>query len=188
MSLTSFIRLGVVALAGSAVANIIADFPPDPATGVLNFVGVALGVLGLSAVFVHLHDRAGWLAYAGYVLATLGFVGIAGFLFADAAIFPALPAETVDALVNGATGGAIFAAVILYVVGVVTFCAGAWRTRRLPGWALALWAVGTVPTLVAVMLPALVLTISEILVSLGILGVTRRIWLDTGARGATTGV
>ena len=149
----------------------------------LNFLGVALGVLGLSAVFVHLHDRAGWLTYGGYVLATFGFVGIAGFLFAQAAVFPALPAETVTALTEGPTGLAIFAAVIVYVLGVVVFCAGAWRTGRLPGWALALWAVATLPTLVAIMLPAHVLTVSEIIVSLGILGVTLRIWRDTGVPG-----
>jgi hypothetical protein len=33
------------------------------------------------------------------------------------------------------------------------------------------------------MLPAHVLTVSEIIVSLGILGVTRRIWRDTGVPG-----
>ena len=183
MTLTHFVRIGALALAGSALANIVADFLPAILTGVLNFLGVALGVLGLSAVFIHLHDRAGWLTYAGYVLATLGFVGIAGFLFTQAAVFPALPAETVTALTEGPTGLAIFAAVIVYVLGVVTFCAGAWRTGRLPGWALALWAGATLPTLAAVALPAVVLTITEILVSLGLLGVTSRIWRDTAAAG-----
>ncbi len=179
MQLSTFVRLGTVAFAGSGVVNIVADFVP--LTGALNMAGVMLGILGLSAVFVHIHDRAGTLAYAGFVLATLGFTGIAGFLFAQTVIFPALAPDRVDALLAGPPGMAIFAAVIAYVAGVLAFAAGAWPTGRLPRWALALWGVATLPTMAAVALPPVVLTVTEIAVSIAILGLARHI-LSTPAQ------
>lgn len=169
MRLNSFMTLGAVAFAASGVLNIFADFMPDTVTRLLNFFGVCLGILGLQALYVFVHSQTGRATLAGFVVALLGFIGIAGFLFTDAFVFPALDAAEVSALTAGGTGMAIFASVILYVVGVLTFVATLFRTGLLPKAALLLWGAGTAPTIAAIALPAGVMTVAEIAASLGII-------------------
>jgi hypothetical protein len=166
----SFVTVGALALAASGVLNIFADVLPDSATPAMNLAGVALGIIGLQALWIFASPRAGRAVLAGYLLAVVGFVGIAGFLFADAFIFPALPPDQVAALVAGPAGLAIFAAVILYVAGVLVLAATLFRLHGLlPRPALLLWAVGTAPTVAAIALPAIVMTVAEITASLGLI-------------------
>ncbi len=169
MRINSFVAFGAVAFAVSGVLNIFADFMPETATRLMNFIGVCLGVVGLQALYVYSHQKTGAAALAGVLLATFGFLGIAGFLFTDAFVFPSLDPVTVETLTAGTTGLAIFAAVILYVLGVLLFAATLYRARALPRPALLLWAIGTLPTLAAIALPAFVMTIAEIIASAGVI-------------------
>jgi hypothetical protein len=181
MHLGSFVAVGAAAFALSGALNILADFMPVAATRVMNMAGVGLGIIGLPALYVHSHRGTGAAALAALVVATAGFVGIAGFLFADAFVLAALPAETVAGLTAGSTGMAIFAAVILYVAGVLGLVASLWRGGAVPRPALALWGVGTVPTLAAIALPAGVMTVAEILASLGVIWIAGAMWQGRGA-------
>lgn len=163
-----FLTIGAIAFAASALLNIFADFLPIPATRLMNFVGVSLGILGLQALYLF-HPNADKATLAAHLIATFGFIGIAGFLFADAFIFPALAVAQVANLTAGPTGLAIFAAVTLYVLGVLALTATLFRQTILPKPALALWAIGTAPTITAIALPPAVMTVAEITASLGIL-------------------
>ena len=124
--------------------------------------------------------RWGGAGLVAYGLVMMGFTGIAGFLFADAAVLPQLPTETTEAILSGPAGMAIFGAVILYVAGTLAFTGTAFAARALPRPALALWGLGTLPTVAAIALPAAVMTVAEILVSIGILWVAAHIWRGLG--------
>ncbi len=178
MRLNSFVAVGAAAFAVSGVLNIFADFMPDAATQLMNFVGVCLGVLGLQALYVFAHQKTGVANLSGFLLATFGFLGIAGFLFADAFVFPSLETDTLATLIAGTTGLAIFASVILYVVGVLLFATTLFRSGMLPKPALLLWATGTLPTLAAIALPAVVMTVAEIVASVGVIWIANAILRD----------
>ena len=117
MRLNTFVMIGAACFAASGILNIFADFMPDTATRLMNFFGVCLGVFGLQALYIFAHQKSGRMGLAGFLLSTIGFLGIAGFLFTDAFVFPSLDQEVTEALTAGAAGLAIFAAVILYVFG-----------------------------------------------------------------------
>jgi hypothetical protein len=183
MPINALTSLGAAAFALSGLLNILADFMPDAGTRLMNFAGVCLGVLGLQAVYLHTHRKTGAAALAGFLLATFGFLGIAGFLFTDAFVFPLLDPGTVETLTAGTTGLAILAAVILYVLGVLLFSATLFRASVLPKPALVLWAAGTLPTVAAIALPALVMTLAEIIASVGVVWIALAILRDRRAEG-----
>jgi hypothetical protein len=180
MQLLSFVRLGAAAFALSGALNILADFMPVEATRVMNLAGVMLGIIGLPALYVHSHRVTGVAALVGLAVALAGFVGIAGLLFVQAFVFPALDPAAVADLTAGGAGVAIFAAVILYVAGVLVLVVALWRGGAVPRPALALWGLGTAPTLAAIALPAVVMTVAEIVASLGVIWIAAAMWQSSG--------
>lgn len=178
MRLNSLVAIGAAAFAASGILNIFADFMPDTVTRLMNFFGVCLGVLGLHALYIFAHQRTGAANLVGFLLSTFGFLGIAGFLFTDAFVFPSLAQETVGALTAGSTGLAIFGAVILYVAGVLLFTVTLYRSGVLPRPALLLWAAGTAPTIAAIALPAIVMTVAEITASVGVVWIAFAVLRD----------
>jgi len=170
-------RTGAVFFGASGAINIVADLLPG--TAILNLAGVAAGILGLPAVYLFARHTTGRAGLVTALLAAVGLIGIAGFLFADAAILANLPPETVTELTEGPAGMAIFAAVILYVAGVLAFAAVNWRGGVLPRPALALWALGTAPTAAAIALPPLFMTVAEAAAGAGVvwvaLGIHRQV-------------
>lgn len=177
MNTATLYRFGAGAFMLSGVFNMIADFLPIGITRLLNLGGVAFGILGLTAVYLYQKQESKAFGFGAYVLTMLGFIGIAGFLFVDAFVFPYLDATLQTTLTNGTTGLAIFASVIVYVLGVLLFTIASFRAGIYPKIPLLLWGVGVLPTLVALALPALVMTIAEITASIGILWIGRSIWL-----------
>lgn len=167
-------KLGALLFALSGAVNIIADLVPG--TAWFNLAGVAAGILGLPALYLVQRRAIGLPGLVAALLAGLGLIGIAGFLFADAAIFPALAEDTVAAITEGGAGLAIFAAVILYVLGVLAFAAASWRGAVLPRAGLALWAVGTAPTVAAIALPPVVMTVAEIVAGAGVVWLAQAVW------------
>lgn len=170
------LRLGLVAFALGGVANVVADVTPLAVMRGLNLAGVAAGLVGLGAVHALGAREAGLAGALAYGLAMLGLTGIAGFLFADAVILPQLPAATVAELTSGPAGLAIFAAVVLYVAGTLALVAALWRAGRTPRGALAVWAAGTVPTLAAIALPPVVMTLAEAAVGLAMVWIAAALW------------
>jgi len=171
-------RLGAALFGLSGAVNIVADLVPG--TAWFNLAGVAAGILGLPAIYLFQRRAVGLPGLVAALLAGLGLIGIAGFLFVDAAIFPALAEETVAAVTAGAPGLAIFAAVILYVAGVLAFAAAGWRGAVLPRAGLALWAAGTAPTVAAIALPPAVMTVAEILAGAGVVWLAHAVWRGAG--------
>jgi hypothetical protein len=180
MTESSLFRTGAVLFGLSGAVNMVADLLPG--TVWLNVLGVAVGILGLPAIYLAQWRETGSQGLIAALLAGLGLIGIAGFLFVDATVLPNLPAETGAALMGGPAGAAIFAAVILYVLGVVGFAAANWRGAVLPRTALALWAIGTAPTIAAVALPSVVMTVAEIVAGAGV------VWLAVAVFRAAPGL
>lgn len=176
MNVSTLYKAGAAAFILSGLFNIVADFLPITATRLLNFGGVSVGILGLVAIYLFQREKVGVFGFISYVLAALGFIGIAGFLFVDAFVFPYVSTTLQEELVNGPTGTAIFISVIAYVLGVVLFNVASFRARRYPTPALVLWTVGVLPTLAATALPGFVITIAEITASIGIVWIGSIVW------------
>lgn len=176
MKIAMLYRLGSGAFILSGIFNIIADFLPSMLTGLLNFAGVAAGILGLTAVYLYQRHESKVFGFSGYVVTILGFIGIAGFLFVDAFVFPYIDASLKETLTNGPTGIAIFASVIVYVLGVLLFTIASFRANVYPKLPLIFWGVGVAPTLAAIALPAVVMTVAEIVASIGIIWIGVVIW------------
>ncbi len=171
---TTLYWTGAFLFGASGAINLVADFLPG--TDVLNLIGVVAGLLGLPAVYLAHRGSAGLTGLLAALLAGAGLIGIVGLLFAQAAIFPFLPAETFTTLTEGPTGLAIFAAVVLYVLGVLGFAVTGWRAAVHPRPALALWAAGTLPTIAAIALPPIVMTLAEAVAGAGVLWLAVALW------------
>lgn len=130
--------------------------------------GVGCGLLGLPAVYLAQRHKVGRTGFIAALAAGLGLIGIAGFVFANAAVLPSLPQALVQQLTEGPTGMAIFGAVILYVAGVVALVATSWRVGIHPKGALALWGISTAPTIAAIALPPVVMVVAEMIAGLGV--------------------
>lgn len=178
MKVSTLYKAGAAAFILSGILNIIADFLPATATRLLNFGGVATGILGLVAIYLFQRERVGVFGFISYLVAAFGFIGIAGFLFVDAFVFPYISTTLQEELVNGATGTAIFMSVIAYVLGVVLFNVASFRAKRYPTPALVLWTIGVLPTLAATALPGFVITIAEITASIGIVWIGSVVWTN----------
>ncbi len=176
MQIATLYRLGSSAFILSGIFNMIADFLPTMLTRLLNFGGVAAGILGLTAVYLYQRRESKVFGFSSYVLTTLGFIGIAGFLFVDAFVFPYLDPSLQAALTNGPTGIAIFISVIAYVLGVLLFVIASFRARVYPKIPLLFWGLGVMPTPLALVLPAGVITIAELIVSIGIIWIGVALW------------
>lgn len=169
-------RFGAAAFILSGVLNSIADFLPPALTRLLNFGGVAFGILGITAVYLYQRRESRLLGFSSYVLTILGFIGIAGFLFVDAFVFPYIDPSLQEALTNGQTGMAIFISVIAYVLGVLLFVLASLRARVYPKIPLLFWGLGVIPTPLALILPAGIMTIAEVIVSISIIWIGVVLW------------
>lgn len=179
-------RLGALAFALSGVLNIVVGLPPLaalPVAGALNFLGAAFGLVGLPALYLWQRRAAGHLGLAGYVTASFGLVGVAGFLFADAYVLSSLEPDVRAGLIAGTVGQAIFGSVLLYVAGVVLFGLATLRARVLPWGGAALYALGTLPTPFALALPAVVMAVAETVASVGVLWLAAALARSAGRGG-----
>jgi hypothetical protein len=161
-------------MGASGLVNIVADILPG--TALWNLAGVALGILVLPALYLVQRRAVGRPGLIAASFAQLGLIGIVGLLFAQAALFPEMDPKAVAALTAGRAGMFIFASVILYVLGVLAFAATSWRPRVHPRPALALWAIGTAPTVAAIALPPWVMTVAEAIAGAGIVWLCAHLW------------
>lgn len=173
------LRAGLIAFGLSGALNVVADAFPAGPRAALNLAGVMLGLIGFGAVYALSARRAGLAGTLAYGLSMAGLTGIAGFLFTDAVVFRALPPQTVTELTAGSAGLAIFAAVVAYVLGVLAFVAALWRAGDVPRLPLAAWGLATLPTLAAIALPPLVMTLAEGIAGVAIGGIAWHLWRRT---------
>lgn len=176
MKIATLYRWGSSAFILSGIFNLSADFLPPAITRLLNFGGVAFGILGITAVYLYQRRESMIFGFCSYVVTSLGFIGIAGFLFVDAFVFPYLDPSLQAALTNGPTGIAIFISVIAYVLGVLLFVIASFRARIYPKIPLLFWGLGVMPTPLALALPAGVITVAELIVSIGIIWIGVVLW------------
>jgi|GEM_PF-6687290 len=181
-------RLGAVTFIVSGLLNIVVGIlPSNPAIlpKLLNLLGAAGGLLGLIAVYLHQRVETGVLGGISYILAATGLIGICGFLFTDAFVFSYMSSDQQAILLNGPTGMAIFGSVVLYVLGVVLFGAVTIWANKYPRIAAALYIIGTLPTLIALLLPPVVLNITESIASIGVIWIGTTLWRAVAQSAAT---
>jgi len=183
MSPRTLYRLGAAAFIVSGLLNIFGGLLPTELIiqqRMLNLFGATGGMLGLTAVYLYQRVESGVLGGVSYILAAIGLIGIIGFLFTDAFVFSYISADLQATLSNGPTGIAIFSSVLLYVLGVVTFGAATIKANVYPRIAAMLYIVGTLPSIVAVLLPPLVISLIESVASVGVIWLGVALWRGVG--------
>ena len=124
MKIATLYRFGAAAFILSGFLNSVADFLPPVITRLLNFGGVAFGILGITAVYLYQRRES----------------------------------------------------MIAYVRGVLLFVMASFRARVYPKIPLLFWGLGVMPTPLALVLPAGVITIAELIVSIGIIWIGVVLW------------
>lgn len=124
----------------------------------------------LTAIYLHQREASRALGFIGYVINQFGLALIVGLIYAQVFVLSALDAATVGELMSGTTGLAALASLIIFVLGVALFGISIIRANVFPKWAAALYIVGFLPLAVAPFIPPIVVSIGEIVASVGILG------------------
>lgn len=108
-------------------------------------LGVALVLLGLCGLYVRQSEATGVLGLIGFLIAFLGTVLIAGFMWASAFIAPALATEAPEFLDAGPPPGLI-PTFIIFAVGWLLFGIATLRGRVFPRASAIALIVGAVVT------------------------------------------
>ena len=111
------------------------------------------------------------MGFAGYVLLSLGQALVVGVLFAQVFVLDPLGTD----FHNAALAGGGLAAVISLLtagLGALLFAIATLRAGIFPKWATALFAFGFVALSAAPVLPKLVATVCEVILSVGLVGLS----------------
>jgi hypothetical protein len=112
-------------------------------------LGVALVLLGLPGLYVRQSEATGALGLIGFLVAFLGTVLVAGFIWASAFIAPALASEAPEFLDAGPPPGLI-PTFVIFAVGWLLFGIATLRGHIYPRWAAILLIVGAVVTILPI--------------------------------------
>ncbi len=179
VTVSSLIRwAGLAAMAAGIIfAGIQPIHPPDVLSSVttgawaiimpLKLAMCLLFLIGITGIYARQAEKAGWLGLSGFLLLSLSWWLLTGYVFAEVFILPPLataaPAfvESFLGIINGSPGdmdvGALvpaFAVVgILYMLGGLLFGIATLRAGILPRWPAALLAVAATLTPAAALLP-----------------------------------
>lgn len=166
-------------VAGIIFAGIQPIHPPDVRASVttgawaiitpLKTAMCLLFLLGIAGIYARQVHKAGWLGLAGFLLFSLSWALMTGFVFAEAFVMPLLaPTTMAPQFVDGYLGivnghptaanlgalPALYALVgILYMLGGLLLGIATLRAGILPRWAAGLLAVTAVVTPAAALLP-----------------------------------
>ena len=135
-------------------------------------VAAFLAPLVITGLYLWQRERTGLLGLVGYLLNFLGLAGALAIEYVLHYVFPLLPKETVDSLVDGRTGMGFLIISVVYLTGIVLFGLAMWRADLMPRVAVALYVAGFVPTALRPLLPAAVVTAGFVLGSIAV------IWLS----------
>jgi len=134
----------------------------------LKVLMAALALAGITGMYLHQVRKHGLLGLIGYVVFTVGYLGIMSVTFAAAYVLPEVatsnPGFVNDAIVVNTSRGTMhgdigaFATAIkvggfAYMVGSLLFGAALYRANVLTRWAAALLAVAGLATAVLAMMP-----------------------------------
>jgi hypothetical protein len=103
----------------------------------------------------------GTLGLIFFSIYSLGLAGIVGFLFSDAFVLSLLDEAKVSELTNSTTGLAIFASIILYVFGLVSFGVYSAIKKAYPKAPILIYSLGSLITPFAMVLPYIVVNLVE---------------------------
>ena len=156
----------------AGLLNIVIEFLPAIIGRPLNLLVVILMVWTLTAIYLRQRAESGVLGFIGYVVNEFGLALIVGLIYARVFVLSALDATLVGELMSGTTGFAALASLIIFVLGVALFGISIIRANVFPKWAAVLYIVGFLPLAVAPFIPPVVVSIGEIVASVGVLGLS----------------
>jgi hypothetical protein len=146
--------------------------------------GILLLLLGVTAIYLKMAERAGKLGLLAFVLTFAGLAQIM-FIYSFAAMIePALVSSAPQLLsMNGPLFQGLFglffmSTVVLFIVGLVLFGYSVWQTNKTKWWG-ALIILGALPLgmiFVNPETPELVYNIGFIVANAGFFGLSRQVW------------
>jgi len=167
MTTSSLIRWSGLAAMAAGVLNVLDSiFEPLPWLTMFTTLATVFGLIGIYAIQA---KASGWLGFAGYLLATAGYVFIAG------------TTGTIGSVPNYVVG------ISLSAVGLVLLAFGSLSAGVLPRWVPALWLAAIVIGFPSLVFPALerVLEIAGgTAIGLGLAGAGYVIWTSGAALAA----
>jgi hypothetical protein len=168
--------VGIVA----GVLNIIVEFVPDSLGTPLNLLVVLLALWVLAALYVRQRQASGVLGFIGYIINTFGLALVVGLVFAQVFVLSALDAALVGELFAGTTGLAALVSLVIFTLGVVLFGIAIIRANVFPKWAAVLYIVGFLPVAVSPFIPGIIVSIGEVVASIGIIWLGYGLWSGAG--------
>lgn len=175
MSSSGLIRWGGLAALVSGVASVIGDLlrlfvdvesaesattAPYAFVFLMYLVGAALLLIGLVGIYASQSEEAGVLGLVGFLVAFLGTVLLAGTLWFELFITPALAVEA-PRLAEAELGLAGFIlSFLLVVLGWLLFGAATLRARVYPRWPAVLLIVGVVVSFFPIPLSGVVFSVA----------------------------
>ena len=168
--------VGIVA----GVLNIIVEFVPDSLGTPLNLLVVLFALWVLTALYVRQRQASGVLGFIGYIVNTFGLGLVIGVVFAQVFVLSALDAALVGELFAGTTGSAALVSLVIFTLGVVLFGIALIRAKVFPKWAAVLYIVGFLPVAVSPFIPGIIVSIGEVVASIGIIWLSYALWAGAG--------
>ena len=156
----------------AGLLNIVIEFLPASVGRPLNLLVVILTLWTLTAIYLHQREESGILGFIGYAINQFGLALIVGLIFAQVFVLSALDLALVGELMSGTTGLAALASLIIFVLGVILFGTSIIRANLFPKWAAVLYIVGFLPLAAGPFLPPIVVSVGEVVASIGILGLS----------------
>ena len=155
----------------------------------IGYFGLALGLLGLVAVYARQKEQAGKLGLVGFVLAFLGNALTVGAAFLDGYLLPPLlanapailgaPPADPGPLFGGPAGIVILLSSLIVTVGFVLFGIATWRAGVLPRWAALIVVLSAWFGIAAIFSPA-IFSAGAIVFSIGNAWLGYAVWADPG--------
>jgi quinol-cytochrome oxidoreductase complex cytochrome b subunit len=146
---------------------------------------LVFGLFALTGLYLWLRAESGTTGLVGYALNAVGLAGVLGIEFSINFVFPYLDKTAVTALLDGPTGTAFRVVAVVFLVGVVIFGVAAWRARRLPAAAVALYVVGLAPVSLRGAIPDSVVNVAYVVAAAGTAWLGYALWTAASRRGRT---
>lgn len=172
MKVPQLYRAAGVAGVLAGVLNVIVEFLPDRLGQPLNLLVNTIGLWLLTAFYLRQRAESGRLGFIGYVLQSFGLALAVGLLFTQAFVLVPLGASFSHPALARTAGLAAVIILAALTLGAVLFGAATFRAGVFPRWAAALYMAGFLVLAPAPVLPRLVVTLGEVMVSLGLIGLS----------------
>lgn len=164
-------------LAGLAfIADTLLDILlPGNTLGIGIFVSL-FGLHGLTGLFLFQREKGGWLNVIGYFLNFTGLAALIGIAFANNFIFSRLDTAVIQELFRGSLLPVFISVGVIYLIGVWVFSGALWRGHHFARWAIAIYALGSIPVAMPNVFPAIMTNIGGFMVGLSIAWLGWQLW------------